>query len=86
MTYYRRIVNARGTQKWHCNDRKDVRHRTLPHFWRVTRPRHSTTLVQAYSMLPLKMLRVLQVEHRTQTARQLSAAAGARYSRGYAEE
>ena len=36
-----------------------------PPIWRGTRPSDSTTRVQAYSMLPLKMLRVLPVEHRT---------------------
>jgi hypothetical protein len=44
---------------------------------RGTRPNNSTTRVKAYPMLPLKMLRVLRVEHRTfvrRAARQARAA------------
>ena len=46
MTHHRRIVNARGTQKWHGNDRKDVRHPTLPHFGVSHASSHSITHVR----------------------------------------
>jgi len=46
MTHYRRIVNARGTQNWHGNDCKDVRHPTLPHFGVSHAPSHSITHVR----------------------------------------
>jgi hypothetical protein len=63
MVHYLRIVNAGGRQKWHSHDHKDKAHATLPDSaWHT--PQRQYARVHAHSMLPLKMLRVLPVQHR----------------------
>src|SRR6476661_952444 len=69
MMHYLRIVNAGGRQKWHGDDHKD---KVPPDSAWHTPPRQYAR-VKAYSMLPLKSLRVLPAEPRTRKLPQTTA-------------
>ena len=68
MTHDRRIVNARGSQKRHGQDREDIRHST-PHLNLVHTQATLRLTSKRIPCLQRKMLRVLPVEHRPQAAR-----------------